>query len=81
MSPLSNSNMMPLALPYFLENARDLEIIGIVLGLIFWYQMLRLCAARERNSMARFLWIVFMIVAPGIGSLIYFLLRVVGPRT
>ena len=68
--------MMPLALPYFLESPRDLEIIGLVLGVIFWFQMLRFCAAREPNSAMKFLWMLFMIVVPGLGSLVYFLVRV-----
>jgi hypothetical protein len=71
---------MLFALPYFLENARDLEIIGLVLGVIFWFQMLRRCALYEQSSPARFLWMVFIIAVPGIGSLAYYLLRVVKIR-
>jgi hypothetical protein len=72
--------MTPLALPYFLENARDLELIGLVLGAIFWFQMLRHCARFEPNPATRFLWIAFMIVVPGVGALVYFLARVVRTR-
>jgi hypothetical protein len=68
---------MPLALPYFLESARDLEIMGLALGIVFWFQMIRRCAMYEQHSAAKFLWMVFMIVVPGFGSLIYFLVRVV----
>jgi RsiW-degrading membrane proteinase PrsW (M82 family) len=71
--------MLPLAFPYFLENARDLELIGFVLGLIFWIQMIRLCLAREAPSPAKIAWLVFMVLAPGLGSLVYFFLRV-APR-
>ena len=68
--------MLPFALPYFLENVHDLEIIGLVIGVIFWYQMLRHCLTREPGSLTKFLWILFMLIAPGISSLIYFFVRV-----
>jgi RsiW-degrading membrane proteinase PrsW (M82 family) len=71
--------MLPFAVPAFLENARDLELIGLVLGVIFWIQMIRYCATREAPSLARTLWLIFMILAPGVGSLLYFFLR--APRT
>ncbi len=67
---------MVFALPYFLENGRDLEIIGLVLGLIFWVQMIRYCLTREPDSRQKILWLAFMIFVPGIGSLIYFFARV-----
>jgi hypothetical protein len=68
--------MLPLAFPYFLENARDLEVLGAVIGLIFWIQMIRLCATREPASVEKILWLAFIVLVPGIGSLIYFFLRV-----
>ena len=68
--------MLPFAIPYFLENARDLEIIGFVIGVIFWFQMLRHCITREPNSPVKLFWLLFMILAPGISSLIYFFVRV-----
>lgn len=68
--------MMSLALPYFLENARDLEIIGVALGLFFWVQMIRLCFRHEQNSIEKFLWIIFMLVMPPLGALLYFFVRV-----
>jgi len=68
--------MMVLALPYFLENARDLEIIGLVLGIFFWVQMIRHCLTREQNAMGKFLWLIFMLVLPPLGSLLYFFTRV-----
>jgi RsiW-degrading membrane proteinase PrsW (M82 family) len=71
--------MLPFAVPAFLENARDLEIIGLALGLIFWIQMIRFCMTREAPSLTRNLWIVFMVLAPGVGSLLYFFLR--APRS
>jgi RsiW-degrading membrane proteinase PrsW (M82 family) len=74
--------MLPLALPYFLGNARDLELIGLVLGFVFWIQMIRLCLAQEPSSPAKVAWLVFMVLVPGLGSLVYFFLRVAaGPRT
>jgi RsiW-degrading membrane proteinase PrsW (M82 family) len=66
---------LPLAVPAFLENGRDLELIGLVLGVIFWIQMMRLCITREPPSTQKILWLVFMIVVPGLGSLIYFFAR------
>jgi hypothetical protein len=67
---------MPIfALPTFLANPRDLELIGLVIGVIFWIQMIRLCALREPPSLEKTLWIVLMVVLPGIGSLLYFFLR------
>jgi RsiW-degrading membrane proteinase PrsW (M82 family) len=71
--------MLPLALPYFLANGRDLELIGGVLALVFWIQMIRFCLAREAPSPAKIMWLVFMVLVPGFGSLLYFFLRV-GPR-
>ncbi len=68
--------MLPFALPFFLENGRDLEIIGFVIGVIFWFQMLRHCFTREPDSPKKFLWLLFMLIAPGISSVIYFFLRV-----
>ena len=68
--------MLPLAFPYFLENARDIEIIGFVLGIIFWFQMLRHCITREPDSPRKFLWLIFMFIAPGLSSLVYFFVRV-----
>ena len=67
--------MLPFALPYFLESARDIEIIGFVLGVIFWFQMLRHCLTREPDSVKKFLWLLFMFIAPGFSSLIYFFVR------
>ncbi len=68
--------MMPLALPYFLESARGLELIGF----LFWIWMIYECAARERNSSEKILWLLLVIFAPVLGSLIYFLVRVVKIR-
>jgi hypothetical protein len=71
--------MLPVALPYFLANGRDLEILGLVLGFVFWFQMIRLCARRE-PSPGKIGWLLFMVLLPGIGSLFYFFLRVARPR-
>jgi cytochrome c oxidase assembly factor CtaG len=60
--------------------SRDLEILGFVLGLVFWLQMIRLCAQREPPSTAKIGWLVFMVLVPGLGSLLYFFLRVARPR-
>ncbi|MCE0522173.1 MAG: PLD nuclease N-terminal domain-containing protein [Methylacidiphilales bacterium] len=68
--------MMPLALPYFLESARGLEILGV----LFWIWMIYECATRERNTTEKILWLLLVIFAPLLGSLIYFLVRVVKIR-
>jgi hypothetical protein len=68
--------MMPFALPYFLESTGGLE----VLGLLFWLWMIYECATRERNSTEKIMWLLLVILAPVIGSLIYFLVRVVRVR-
>jgi hypothetical protein len=64
----------------FLENARDLEFIGLALGIFFWIQMIRHCASRPAPSMEKFAWILFMILIPPLGSLLYFFLRVAPAR-
>ena len=68
--------MMPLALPYFLESARGLELIG----LLFWLWMIYECATRERNTTEKILWLLLVIFAPVLGSLVYFLVRIVKIR-
>ena len=68
--------MMPFALPIFLESARGLEF----LGLLFWIWMIYECATRERNTTEKILWLLLVIFAPLLGSLIYFLIRIVKIR-
>lgn len=67
---------MPLALPYFLETARGMEFIG----LLFWLWMIYHCATREPQSTQKILWLLLVIFAPVIGSLVYFFVRVVRIR-
>lgn len=67
---------MPFAFPYFLESARGWELIGF----LFWIWVIYECARRERNSMEKVLWLILVILAPVVGSLIYFLLRIVKIR-
>ena len=67
---------MPLALPMFFESARGLEFIG----LLFWVWIIYECATRERNSTEKVMWLLLVVLAPVIGSLIYFLVRVVKIR-
>ena len=38
------------------------------------------CATRERNSTEKILWLLLVVLAPVLGSLIYFLVRVVKIR-
>ena len=68
--------MMPFALPYFLETVGGMEFIG----LLFWMWMIYECATRERNSTEKILWLLLVVLAPVLGSLIYFLVRVVKIR-
>lgn len=68
--------MPPLALPYFLESAQGMEL----LGLLFWFWMIYHCVTRERNSTEKILWLLLIIFGWAIGSLIYFLVRVVRIR-
>ena len=67
---------MVLALPYFLESPRGLEMVGVA----FWIWMIYECATRERNSSEKVLWLLLVVFAPVLGSLIYFLVRVVKIR-
>lgn len=67
--------MMTLALPYFLESVRGMELIGF----LFWIWMIYECATRER-SIERILWLILLVLTPPIGPLIYFLVRVVRIR-
>jgi len=64
------------ALPYFLESARGLQLLGF----LFWIWMIYHCATREPNSRDKILWLLLVIFVPDIGSLIYFLVRVVRIR-
>ncbi|MCE0485039.1 MAG: PLD nuclease N-terminal domain-containing protein [Methylacidiphilales bacterium] len=68
---------LPLALlPSFLESPRGLEVIG----LLFWIWVIYECARREPNGTEKVLWLILVVCAPVIGSLIYFLLRIVKVR-
>jgi hypothetical protein len=63
---------MPLA---FL-GARGFELIG----LLFYIWMIYECIVRERNMTEKILWLLLVVCAPVIGSLIYFFVRVVRVR-
>lgn len=73
---MGDCRMTPLALPYFFESFRGLE----VLGFIFWIWMIYECATRERNGTEKILWLLLVVLAPVLGSLVYFLVRVVKIR-
>ncbi len=60
----------------FFESARGMEFIG----LLFWIWIIYECATRERNSTEKILWLLLVVLAPVIGSMIYFLVRVVKIR-
>jgi len=64
------------AIPYGLISFGGFEIIG----LLFWIWMIYECATRERNSTEKVLWLLLVVLAPVLGSLIYFLVRVVKIR-
>jgi hypothetical protein len=51
-----------------------------LLGFLFWLWMIYECATREPNSTEKILWLLLVVFAPVIGSLIYFLVRVVKIR-
>ncbi len=51
-----------------------------LLGLLFWLWMIYECATREPNSAQKVLWLLLVVLVPDIGSLIYFLVRVVKIR-
>jgi hypothetical protein len=53
--------------------------LGLI-GLLFWLWMIYECATREPNSSEKILWLLLVVFAPVIGSLIYFLVRVVKIR-
>lgn len=50
------------------------------LGLLFWIWMIYECATRERNSPEKVMWLLLVVLAPVVGSLIYFLVKVVKIR-
>jgi hypothetical protein len=62
-------------MPFF-ANPRVFEF----LGLLFWIWMIYHCATREPNSLQKFLWLLFVILIPDIGALVYFFMRVVRIR-
>ena len=62
--------------PVFLESARGFEL----LGLLFTIWMIYECIARERNSTEKILWLLLILLGPGLGPLIYFFVRVVKVR-
>ncbi len=47
-----------------------------LLGLLFWLWMIYECITREPNSVEKVLWLLLVVFAPVVGSLIYFLVRV-----
>jgi hypothetical protein len=67
---------MSLALPFSLVGFGSLEILGV----LFWIWMIYECATREHNSAEKILWLLLVVLAPVLGSLIYFLIRVVKIR-
>jgi hypothetical protein len=60
---------------FALLGARQLEL----LGLVFWIVIIYDCAKRERGA-RRLLWLLLVVFVPDIGSLIYFLVRVIKIR-
>ncbi len=51
-----------------------------LIGLLFWIWMIYECAVNELNSSEKVLWLLLVVFAPVIGSLIYFFVRVVKIR-
>jgi hypothetical protein len=60
----------------FFESLRGLEVLGI----IFWIWMIYECVRRERKGLEKILWLLLVVLVPDVGSLIYFLIRVVKIR-
>jgi len=50
-----------------------------LLGLLFYLWMIAECIRRERGA-ERIMWLLLVVLVPDIGSLIYFLVRVVKIR-
>ena len=67
---------MLFALPFFFESARGFAFLGF----LFWIWMIYHCATREPNSTQKILWLLFVILVPDIGALVYFFIRVVKIR-
>ena len=51
-----------------------------LLGFLFWLWMIYECATREPNSTEKIMWLLLVVLAPVVGSLIYFLVRVARVR-
>jgi hypothetical protein len=64
---------MILAFPTFFESGRGLAFLGF----FFWLWMIYDCAKREKRSTAKIFWLLFVILVPDVGALVYFLVRVV----
>ncbi len=60
----------------YLEGSGGLALIGFA----FWIWMIYHCATREPNSSQKVLWLLLVVLVPDLGSLIYFLVRVVKIR-
>jgi Phospholipase_D-nuclease N-terminal len=50
-----------------------------IIGVLFWLWMIYECMRREQGT-ERILWLLLVVLVPDLGSLIYFLVRVVGIR-
>ncbi len=73
--PAARANVENFAsLSYLRSSVRGFEIIGI----LFWIWMIIECARREPpGTVQKAGWLLLVILVPDIGSLIYFLCRVV----
>jgi hypothetical protein len=67
---------MVLALPYFFESTRGLELLGLLFSLWMIYH----CITQDKNTTEKILWLLLILLVPGLGPLIYFLVRVVKIR-
>ncbi len=63
-------------MPLALLGARGFELIGLLFYLWMIYEVI----VRERNMTEKILWLLLVVCAPVVGSLIYFFVRVVGVR-
>ncbi len=58
---------------FALLSLRGMELIG----LLFWIWMIYECIRREPNTGEKVMWLLLVVLAPVVGSLVYFLVRVV----
>ncbi len=64
---------MILAFPTFFASLGGLELVGV----LFWLWMIYDCATRPCRYPGKLFWLLLVVFVPDVGSLVYFLVRVV----